>query len=365
MADLNIGAAEASDLTGRVKAVTVDSMEMDSPRDQDETEWTNTKASQYWGYFNKVPDLKSALLLKSIWTVGKGYEAEPADQIIFDHMTGWGFDTWDDIIFNMDVSRRIYGDSYAEIIRADNGTILNLKVLNSASMKHIVNRKGQLIRFEQTTNVKGALPVKFKPKDIFYLSNNRMGDSIHGISDIESLEDTILADVESFTDMKRLQHLQARPLIMFKVGTDDASKISAFIQKMDLAVNKGENVYIPDDENAVSYEVIQIPVTAGVFQWRDDIRSKFYRTVQLPQIVPGGAGQSTESESKVIYLAFEQLVEKDQRFLELQIWKQLKLKIDFNAPASIQPGLTGDTMKDGVSGGLGFQPGDVTAGVAR
>lgn len=365
MADLQISKTDISNLTGRVEAVKVDPMEMDSPRDQDETEWTNTKASQYWGYFNKVPDLKSALLLKSIWTVGKGYTAEPADQVILDHMTGWGFDTWDDIIFNLDVSRRIFGDAYAEKIYADNGTLLNLKPLNSASMKHIVNRKGQLIRFEQTTNVKGANPIKFKPKDIFYLANNRLGDSIHGISDIESLEDTILADVESFTDMKRLQHLQARPLIMFKVGTDDSSKLSAFIEKMDKAVNKGENVYIPDDENAVNYEVIQIPVTAGVFQWRDDIRSKFYRTVQLPQIVPGGAGQSTESESKVIYLAFEQLVEKDQRFLELQIWKQLKLKIDFNAPASIQPGMQGDTMKDGITGGINFQQGDLQAGVAR
>ena len=103
MADLNIGAAISSDLTNVVKSVTVPAQEMDSPRDQDETEWTNTKASQYWGYFNQVSDLKSALIMKSIWVVGKGYLAEPSDQVILDHMTGWGFDTWDDIIFSLDV----------------------------------------------------------------------------------------------------------------------------------------------------------------------------------------------------------------------------------------------------------------------
>src|SRR3990167_2448546 len=365
MVDLNIGAAISSDLTNVVKSVTVPSQEMDSPRDQDETEWTNTKASQYWGYFNQVSDLKSALIMKSIWVVGKGYLAESSDQIILNHMTGWGFDTWEDIIFSLDVSRRIYGDSYAEIIRADNGTILNLKPLNPASMKHIVNRKGQLIRFEQTTNVKNANPIKFKPKDIFYLANNRLGDSIHGSSDIEALEQTILADNENFVDMKRLMRFQARPLIMFKLGTDDPAKIAAFVAKMDAAVNKGENIYIPDDENAVSYEVVNINLPAAIFEWRNDIRNKFYRAIGLPQIVPGAGGNSTESESKVIYLAFEQLVEREQRFLENQIWKQLKLKVDFNSPASIQPALQGDTMKDGATGGLGFQQGDVTAGVAR
>src|SRR3990167_8356187 len=88
MVTLNLGQTTASNLSDRVEAVTVPSKEMDSPMEQQETTWTNTKASQYWGYFNSVADLKSALLLKSVWTVGKGYEVEPADQIILDHLRG-------------------------------------------------------------------------------------------------------------------------------------------------------------------------------------------------------------------------------------------------------------------------------------
>ena len=365
MVTLNLGQTTASNLSDRVEAVTVPSKEMDSPMEQQETTWTNTKASQYWGYFNSVADLKSALLLKSVWTVGKGYEVEPADQIILDHLRGWGKDVFSDIIFSLDVSRRIYGDAYAEIIRAENGTIINLKPLNSASMQHVVNKQGQIIRFEQVSNVRNGTAKKFRPEDIFYLSNNRIGDQIHGISDIEALEKTILAEVENFEDMTKIMHRQARPMIMFKVGTDDPSKLSTFIEKMDKAVSKGENIYIPDDEKSVNYEVVQINISNIILEWRNDIRNKFYRTIGLPQIVPGAGGGSTESELKVIYLAFEQLVERDQRYLENQIWAQLKIKVDFIPPTSMSQDLQADTGKDGVTGGMSFQPADTIAGEGK
>jgi predicted RND superfamily exporter protein len=202
----------------------------------------------------------------------------------------------------------------------------------------------------------------WKPEEIFHLVNNRLADQIHGISDIESIEKTILAENQTFDDINKIMHRQARPMIMFKLGTDDTAKIAAFIAKMDAAVNKGENIYIPDDVNSVSYEVIQVNVSQMLMEWRNDIRNKFYRTIGLPQIVPGAGGQSTESESKVIYLAFEQLVEKDQRYLEKQIEAQLGLSINFTPPATLSAELQQDESKDG---SMLPQPSDTTAGVGR
>ena len=69
---------------------------------------------------------------------------------------------------------------------------------------------------------------------------------------------------------------------------------------MDQATQKGENIYIPDDDNTISYEVVQVNPNAMIMEWRNDIRNKFYRTIGLPQVVPGAGGSSTESESKVI-----------------------------------------------------------------
>ena len=366
MARLDIGKATASNLSSFTEYA-VDSKQLDSVGDQEETTWINAKWSQYWGYFSYVPDLKSAILMKAIWNVGKGWTADARTEVILDHITGWGKDKFSDILFNMEVIRRVNGDSFAEIMRSEDGKIINLKPLDPSTVRIVVDRKGIIIRYEQIAKVKGTnAPTKFQPEDIFHLSNNRMADQIHGISDIESVEKIILADEESFSDMKKVMHRQAKPLIMFKLGTDDQQKINAFVTKMDEATNKGENIYIPDDENAVSYEVVQVNPSAIIMQWRDDIRNKFYRTIGLPQIVPGGGGQSTESESKVIYLAFEQLVEHDQRFIEDQVWEQLQLRINLIPPATLSESLQQDTAKDGGMGGqMGFQPSDMMAGAGR
>ena len=361
MGRLDIGSTAASDMTNRVSDVTVDTKAIDGAGEQDETEWTNHNWSKYWGYFNAVGDLKSAIIMKAIWDVGKGYTADDATTVILDRINGWGKDTFHDIIFNMEIIKRINGDSFAEIIRNDKGTLINLKPLDPSSIKIIVNRQGIIKRYEQISKVKNT-PRRIKPIDMFHLSNNRLADQIHGISDIEAIEKTILAEFENFDDIKRLMHHQAKPMILFKLGTDDDTKIAAFIKKMDKAVDKGENIYVPNDKDAFDFEVITVPIAQAIFEWRNDIRNKFYRSIGLPQVIPGAGGQGTESDSKVIVFAFEQIVHKDQLFLEKQIWNQLARKIKFIHPASLKPELQADEAKD-KNQGLAFEPADTTAGV--
>ena len=161
--------------------------------------------------------------------------------------------------------------------------------------------------------------------------------------------------------MKKIMHRQAKPMIMFKLGTDDPTKISAFVAKMDQATKLGENIYIPDDANSVSYEVVQVNVNPIVMSWRDDIRKKFYRTIGLPELLPSGGGDATESGGKIGYLAFEQINEKDQRYIEQQIWSQLRYRINLIPPATLSETLQTDNSKDPSI----FQPSDITAGVGR
>jgi hypothetical protein len=370
---LNIGSTASSDIlnaTGRTTNVSesdevVAYLNTDGISDQKETTWINSNWSKYWGLFNEIADLKSAILMKCIWNVGKGWTADPETQVILEHITGWGKDTFDDIIFNMEVIKRVGGDSYAEIIRdPDTDLIINLKPLDPGSIRIVVGSKGTIIRYEQINKLggKGITQHTFKPEEILHLSNNRLADQIHGISDIESLEKTILAENQNFEDINWIMKHQAKPLIVFKLGTDDTAKIAAFTAKMDSALAKGENIYVPDDLNSFQYEVVQVNPSQMIMEWRNDIRNKFYRNIGLPQIVPGAGGNSTESESKVIYLAFEQLVEKDQRYLELQLYNQLNIKVNFIPPATLSAELQQDQSKDG---SMMPQPSDTQAGVGR
>ena len=79
--------------------------------------------------------------------------------------------------------------------------------------------------------------------------------------------------------------------------------------------------------------------------------------------MPSGGGDSTESGGKIGYLAWEQIVERDQRYLENQIFSQLGMEINLIPPATLSRELQTDQSKD-ANQGLEFQPGDTTAGVA-
>jgi hypothetical protein len=346
----NLANATSSDYTNYQPELTIGVMNTDGPTGQKEFEWTNVNWSKYWGFFNTNPELKSALILKSIWNVGKGYTADPETTVILDHISGRGKVSFRDILFNMDLMKNLTGDSYAEIIRdEDTGTLLNLKPLDGNTIKHIANDQGIIIRYEQTTKIseKEKVKITFEPEQILHFSNNTLADQIHGISDIVALEKTILSEEENFQDIKKLMHHQAVPMILWKLKTDDKVKIDAFVGKINNAKKYGEDIFIPDDENLLTWEVVQLSIPQAIFEWRNDIRNKFYRAIGIPQIVPGAGGNSTESESKVIYLAFEQIVEHYQSYIEEQIWNQLGLRINLIPPASLANDLQTDQAKDG------------------
>jgi hypothetical protein len=364
MGELDISYATASNLTTNVTDYSVDSKETsdDVSEESDDLIWQNTEWAQQWGYFNSVPELKSALQMKATWVCGKGWTADSQTAAILDHISGWGKDTFDDILWNMEVIKRVGGDAYCEIIKEDD-VVINLKPLDPGSMKIVCGKDGRLKEYRQVSKKKGGKDIVFQPEEIFHLSNNRLADQIHGISDISSLASTILADEESFTDCKKCMHRQARPMIVWKLGTDNQAKINAFITKMDAATNKGENIYIPDDTNAVEHEVVQVDVSSNTLGWRNDLRNRFYRAIGLPQVI-FGQGQATESGGKVEYLAHEEIFSKDQRFLELQIWNQLNLRIKLVPPTSLLDNLKQDEQSDN-NQQLGFMPSDLTAGQGK
>jgi hypothetical protein len=362
MGELSITAATASNLSNVVTDYSIPELNTDGVQAQDETTYQNQNWSKQWGYFNSVAELKTVIQGKATWIIGKGYETDAETKVILDHLSGAGLDTFLDILWNMEVVKRVGGDAYAEIIKDDDGNFLNLKPLDPGSMRVIYSRKGIIKRYEQINKLpEGKTEVlKFKPNEVFHLCHNRLADQLHGLSDIDAIAKIVLADGESFEDIKKVMHRQAKPMIMFKLGTDDQTKINAFIAKMDAATNKGENIYIPDDENSVSFEVVQVDVSPHTLAWRNELRTIFYRVVNMPLVVFGQAG-GTESNSKIEYLCHEQFFKKDQTFLESQIKNQLGLTLKLISPVSLLENLQTDESKD-ANQGMEIQPNDVTAG---
>lgn len=365
MSKLNINNATYSDMTNNIEDYSVAYKSTDGVSEQDETTWQVQDWEKHFGYFNEIADLKAAMISKSTWHVGKGYTTDLRTQVILNHIRGFGKDTFDDILFNMDLTSSLAGDSFAHIILGDDEdeTLINLKPLDPSCIKIVVDKQGIIKRYEQTKKVNGKQVAEktFKPEEIFHLCNNRVADQIHGISDLVAMKEHIDAEMENFRDVKKLMHHQVKPFIMWKLKTDDTTKISSIVSKIERARNLGEDMFIPDDDDAVSYEIVELNLSPIILAWREELRNKFYRTIGLPQVVAGAGGQSTESESKVIYLAAETPIERRQRYLEKQIEAQLGFKINLIPPTTLSENLQQDESKDPSM----FQPSDTTAGVGR
>ena len=158
-------------------------------------------------------------------------------------------------------------------------------------------------------------------------------------------------------------HHQAKPFILWKLKTDDTTKIAEIVSKIDKARNLGEDMFIPDDDDAVSYEIVKLDISGSIFNWRDELRNKFYRAIGMPLIVFGNAG-TTESGGKIEYLAHEQIFAKEQRQIEKLIWDQLALKIELVSPVSLLENLRTDESKDDQNA-LKIKREDITAGVGK
>jgi hypothetical protein len=373
MALFNINKAASTDYENNIDSVTIANKSTDGPTGNGETYWTNKDFSKWWGYFTEIGDVQSALLMKAIWDVGKGFTCDPETQVVLDQITGTGKDTFLDILFNLDVVRYINGDSYAEIVRDEEGNLLNIKPLDPSSIKVIFDEKGMVKAYEQFSKfpqkgfvnaIKNTLRIRkiveFKTTEMLHLQNSRLVDQMHGLSKIAAMEKTILADNENFDDMKKLMHRQVKPFMIFKLKTDKETEINAFIEKLERVRNKTEDLIIPDDENIVSWEVVQVNLPAAIFEWRSDIRNKFYRIAGMPLIIFGSGG-STESGGKMEYLSHEQVFNHEQTYIERQIWNQLGIRINLVPPTSLLENLQTDEQKD-ANQGLEIQKSDVTAG---
>lgn len=363
MPETDISSSVASDLNTAMddtaKAVyEVDSKSTDGAGDQEETTYQNTDWEEDYGYYNSIPEFKTAVDAKATWTIGAGFTADEPTTMLLDTIKGNGKDSFNSILKNMIKVKTISKDSFAEIIRDNDDVLINLKPLDPGSIVIVQDKRGRIKRYEQVSKTKGK-KTEFKPNQIFHLSHERIADEIHGTRIIDSLKFLIDARNEAMNDWKRVLHRNIDPLWIFHLDTDDTTKIAAFKSKMDSARAGGENMYIP--KNAVVPELVTTAAnsTMNPLTWINQLNDYFFQAVNVPQIIIGNAKEFTDASGKIVYLSYEQSVKAEQLYIEEQILNQLNLLIELTFPASLQNELISSREKD--PNMQASQPNDMTA----
>ena len=344
MPQTDLSSADITDMTSRVDVFSVDAKEVDSAGDQQESTWTFDKWTQYHGYYKTIPELKKAIDALAIWVLGKGYTGSNRDTAVLDNMTGWGEDTFNSIMWNLLVVKKVNGDAFAQIIRnPETGTLINLKPLNPGLIRIVANNKGIIQRYEQLSKYEGREPKIYQTNEILHLCNDRVADEIHGVSVVEACEKVILARNEAMDDWKKVLHRNIVPVRIIEVDSEDTSKIAALKKQYEDVINKGEVLIVPKGNVEIKDSS---PVLQDALPTIKYYENFFYQAVGIPKIILGGSEEFTEASSKIGYLTFEQIYAREQKELESDLWAQVAIKIKFNKPASLQNELLSDQGKD-------------------
>lgn len=361
MGNLDITNARTADLSG-VSNFEVSPQQTDGVGNQKETYYDNPNFTTYFGYYKSIPELKKAIDALAMWVLGKGYTTDKGTEIKLSYIDGWGEDTFKSILWNMLVIKKINGDAFAEIIRdPETGKLINLKPLDPASMRIVVNRNGRIMRYEQRAKTKDGSPTKYSVNQILHISNDRVADEIHGTSVIEACKWVIDARNEAMADWRRIAH-RATIRVLY-IEEDKPTKLATIQSNYKDAIEKGELLILPGKPGEADFKELNLPPHEAFMAWIKYLENFFYQALGVPKVMLGGSEEFTEASSKIGYLTFEQVYMNEIVELEADLWNQMGVKIKFNKPASLRNEMLDSEDKN--TGQVGFQPNDTTAGSGK
>ena len=331
-----------TDPDAKLEVQVTNAKDVDRPSDQ--SPWQSNTWTTHNAYYEEHISAKAVINKVGDWTVGKGVNAEKkTTQGILNRIIGSGKDTFEEVIKNQVRVRHIDGDSYAEICGGKGSALKNLKPLNPAAIKVYHNEFGMLSHYGYKWVDKEEQ--RFELDEIFHLSLNRNADATHGTGDIASLI-TFLDKIKQLDeDMAVFFHLYVVPMILWEIKSSKPADIAKFKSDHKIAKNSGTDIIIPD--KAVGWEMIETG-KSGIdpLQWRQTWVEEVTKGGGVPALIMAIAAGTTEASSKMVYIAWQQVIEDEQNYIEKQIKLQLGLEVTFEFPATIQENLGEDEKKD-------------------
>lgn len=318
-----------------------------------ETIWSNPDFAKWFGYYKSIPELKKPVDALATYTIGNGYTCLlTSDEVALEHVIGSGEDTFESIMWNMLVIKKVNGDAYAEIIRDNDGNLINLKPLSPADVTIIYDDKGLIKEYEHT---KKNVTNKIKIQDMFHIMNDRVADETHGTSVVEVCQWVIDTRNELMADKRRMHHRST--IRIMEVDSDNSTQISNLKTQYAEAIKNGEVLIVPKGQIGFPEAPIAYIDTMEFIRYLEGF---FYQALGVPKVILGGTEGIIEASSKVSLFAFDQVWKYEQRQLEKDIWNQLAIRLKFYSPSSLKDEMVSSDAAN--TGQVGFQPNATTIG---
>ena len=360
MAELNTSSSTTTNFTGGVPDFIVSAKALDAVNPtKDETYWYFSNAQTYYGYYLTIPEIFSAANALATWAVNRGYKTENQDlKVQLDYIRGMGQDSFTKIMWNHEVVKLICGDAFIEVKRDDKTRkILNMIPISPERVRVVFSTNGMIKRYDVWNNSEWK-PIK--KENMLHSSNKRLGDQLHGTSQIEASKFIIEARNEALSDERTIKH-RDKALGIAYYETDKSGKISYVNTQIEKAVKNGEMLGLPKD--TVKIEPYPSRSSEDRTGWISYLENFFYQVFGVPRSIASSDGTS-EVGGKMGYVIFEPIYTKEQLDLEEDLWNQQQIKIKFNRPPALggmQPEL--DESKN--TGQVAVQPNDVTVDMER
>lgn len=354
----DLGKATTTDFTNNVADFIVDAIALDiaSP-DQDEFFHYFDKAAKNFGYYLTIPEIFSAANALATWAVSRGWTTK---NIILKeelrHVKGMGKDSFTQIMWNHEIVKLVVGDAFIEIKRLKNNKLANMIPISPERVRIAFGKDAQIKRYDVWNNSKW---VPIKKENMLHSSNKRIGDQVHGQSQVEPAKFIIDARNEALADERVIKH-RDKALGIVYYTTNNAGKISFANAAIEKAVNKGEMLGLPKDTATI--EPYPSRSSEDRTAWIQYLENFFYQVFGVPRSIATSDGTS-EVGGKMGHVIFEPIYTKEQIDLEDDLFNQQKIEITFNRPPSLGGLVQENEAKN--TGQTNIQPNDVTADLER
>ena len=291
--------------------------------------------------------------------MGKGWTTDDTiRKAELDHITGLGGDTFDEVMWNHEVVKLIVGDAFAEIVYQNNDplkVLINLIPISPERVR-VVIENNQIKSYDVWNGKKW----KALPKErMLHSMNKRIGDQIHGTSQIDACKWIIDARNEALISNRMIER-RGRALGIVKYKTNNEGKIAFANTQIEKAVKNGEMLGVPDE--TLDIEDFPNKSTGDRMAWITYLENFFYQTFGVPRSIATSEGLN-EVGGKMSHVNFEIVYGKEQLDLEGDLWNQMATKIKYNRPPSLGGLVQTEEQKN--TGQTAIQPNDVEASLTR
>ena len=347
MTEGNLSNATTVGLTGITDFI-MKSKALDVDNDSGETFHYFENATTDIGYYVDDPIVFSAANGVATWAFGLGWDSsDPATIAEFEHFTGRGNDNFGDLMWNHEVMKLVVGDAFAEIVWNKKETlILNLIPISAERVK-VVSESGRIKRYEVWNGEKWKT---IKTSHMYHTSNKRIGDQIHGTSQIQAIRKSIDARQEAEADERVIKHRdKAIGIVYYK--TNNNGKIATANTNIKKAIEDGDMIGVPDDTLRIEPWVQKSSEDRQA--WIASREDHTYGTLGVPrsQITSDGTSEVGGING---HLILEITSGAEALKEEKSIWNQMARKINFTRAPSLAPNTQDNAEKN--TGQLQIQP---------